>query len=511
MSRLRSGPGSTSRENRPAAPGPAAAPAEGLDLVNWKQVGSSGGTAITIEAGSSFTGNSPASNVTIQGNYIGVGPDGTTVEGNDVYGIQVAGQDNTIGGTTATTRNLIAGSGNVNTDGAGVAVINEIFSTAASGNVIEGNYIGVGADGETASPNNIGVLMGGASDNTIGGTTSGAGNVISGNTMAGISMDDDTADTVQGNIIGTNGGGGILVSDGASKDTIGGIGAGAGNVISSNTGNGVTVGSSATDSATVGIAIEGNSVTANSALGIDLGDDGVTPNDSGPAGPDDFQNYPVLSSATISGSNATITGTFDEDAEPDTTLRIEFFGDPTGFGQGATFLGSTSVTTDANADAATIEAAVSAPPAGDLITATATVTSTTATGINVGDTSEFSADITPTPSSTSTGDATSITSLTINPAPGTANQPSNVIVVVADTTNSDTTPTGEVDILANGSIVASGDLDGGTATIPVTLSADTYSITANYVGDNGFQRIDHADHHVRRQSPGASGRDLPSR
>jgi hypothetical protein len=380
-------------------PGSAGSVVQGLDLVNWKfsnQAG--GGEAITIEA----------NNVTIQGNYIGVGPNGTTLGSNDVYGINDHASNDIIGGA-GVLRNVIAGSGNNAQSSIGAGLIFE----GGAGNIIQGNYIGVGADGKTAVPNSIGVLLindtpSGGKGNTLGGTTSGAGNVISGNHMEGVDLDAEVGDTIQGNIIGRdstnttavpNAGGGILAHDTALKDIIGGTAAGAGNVISSNTGNGVTVGLNTSPPNSAGIDIEGNSITANTVLGISLAG-GTTPlgNDSmGHVGPNSLQNYPVLTSASIASGMVTIAGTFTESAEPNTTLTLDFFGDPgssSGHGQGAVFLGTTSITTDATG-VKTFSATVTAPPAGDVVTATATVTSTSASGITVGDTSEFSANVTP--------------------------------------------------------------------------------------------------------------------
>ena len=101
-----------------------------------------------------------------------------------------------------------------------------------------------------------------------------------------------------------------------------------------------------------GLAIEGNSIFSNGGLGIDLNRDGVTPNDILPGdpdtGPNNLQNFPVLTSVSSSGGTTTINGTLN--STPNTTFRIEFFAndmlDPSGNGEGQIFLGSTSVMTD---------------------------------------------------------------------------------------------------------------------------------------------------------------------
>ncbi len=473
-----------------SGPGSQGSIVQGLDIVNSSNPGFDEPAAgIEIEPGDS--------DITIQGNYIGVvaGPGGTmTAEGIDSYGIAVEGTGDTIGGTTPADRNVIAGNGAnpsfLAADGLGAGVY-----VTGQDNTIEGNYIGVASDGMTPVANALGIFLDGSSSNTIGGTTSGAGNVISGNTTGGIFADGDSNDTIEGNLIGTdsagdqvgNQGDGIELTDGASHDIIGGTGNGAGNTIEFNPGNGVTVGTSLTDT-TVGDDVEGNAISGNGGLGISLalGTTTLTNDAAGHTGPNDFQNYPTLSTATISGDTVTITGAFDEAAEPNTTLTLDFFGDTTGSGQGTVYLGSKSVTSDGNDDPFT--ATVTAPPSGAMITATATVasTSTNAASITVGDTSEFAPDITPTTSTTS--DSTSIM-LTPPTSAGTAGQPSNFTLAVTDTTNSNNIPAGEVDIVENGTTtIASGDLDGtGTASIPVTLPAGMYSITATYVGGSGFQ------------------------
>src|SRR5262249_17799157 len=124
-----------------------------------------------------------------------------------------------------------------------------------SGNTIQGNRIGTDAAGAVALPNVIGILVG-AGANTIGGATAGAGNVISGNSTSGILLSSG-GNLVQGNYIGTDASGtaalgnfnGIVAS--ASNNTIGGTAAGAGNIISGNRNDGVLV-------MGLGIVIQGN-------------------------------------------------------------------------------------------------------------------------------------------------------------------------------------------------------------------------------------------------------------
>ncbi|MGD2175184.1 MAG: right-handed parallel beta-helix repeat-containing protein, partial [Candidatus Brocadiaceae bacterium] len=129
-----------------------------------------------------------------------------------------------------------------------------------------------------------------------------------------------------------------------------------------------------------------NSIYANSGLGVELEEDGPTPNDEGDAdeGANDLQNYPVLSAASSDGASTKIAGTLN--STPNAGFTIEFFAneevDPSGYGEGQRYVGSTTVTTDADGEAAfevILPVAVEEP---DLITATATSAE--------GHTSEFS-------------------------------------------------------------------------------------------------------------------------
>ncbi len=70
-------------------------------------------------------------------------------------------------------------------------------------------------------------------------------------------------------------------------------------------------------------------------------------------GPNGLQNYPVLTSVRSTSGNVNITGSLE--SKPSTTYELEFFGndavDPSGFGEGRTFLGATNVTTNASGHA----------------------------------------------------------------------------------------------------------------------------------------------------------------
>ena len=215
---------------------------------------------------------------TIEGNIIGLNAAGTATADNPgsiADGIDVVGSNgNTIGGTQTGARNIISG----NVYGGAVGIW---LHASASTNIIANNYIGTDVTGTQARGNDVagilfGVFEGGADDaNTI------TGNVISGNIGDGIGSSGSPANNViQGNFIGTNAAGtaalpntgnGITLSNGSANNTIGGTTTGAGNVISGNTGYGIQVdGSSTTDN-----VLEGNYV------GTQVGGSGTLLNTSG--------------------------------------------------------------------------------------------------------------------------------------------------------------------------------------------------------------------------------------
>src|SRR5207248_6155761 len=122
--------------------------------------------------------------------------------------------------------------------------------------------------------------------------------------------------------------------------------------------------------------------------GIQLGsDDGVSPNDVSDldGGPNSLQNFPVVSAAIPSGTDTTIYATLN--SSPHTSFGIRFYSsgacDASGFGEGESYLGSTTVSTAGNGDASLFFVATPSLPAGSVVTATASDPQ--------GNTSEFSA------------------------------------------------------------------------------------------------------------------------
>jgi hypothetical protein len=333
----------------------------------------------------------------IAGNRIGTNADGSAAVGNALFGIFLLnnGITNTRIGTNADgvsdalERNILSG----NLGGAGV--IDEGQNT-----VIAGNYCGTDATGTLALGGGNIEVGDGASGALVGGTTATARNVISGNGY-GVELfgAGTNHDTIEGNFIGTDASGtaalgnsldGVLVEQGATDNTIGGTTAGAGNTIAFSGQAGIAI----TDASSTGNSIRGNSIHDNGGLGIDLvaaggplSGDSVTPNDYHDAdtGPNALQNFPVLSSVSIAGGMTQVSGVLD--SAPNSTFTLDFYAntlpDPSGHGEGQTYLGSQAVITDGNGHA-DFTATVAAPPAGQqFFSATATDASL--------NTSEFSA------------------------------------------------------------------------------------------------------------------------
>jgi CSLREA domain-containing protein len=381
----------------------------------------------------------------VQGNYIGTDVTGTLALGNGDYdGLLILTPNNTIGGTTLADRNIISGN-----KGQGL----RMQGSEASGNIVQGNFIGVDSTGTVALGNGTecchsGIVMHlGASNNLIGGSVPGAGNVISGNTADGITIADagTVGNIIAGNFIGTDVTGtqdigntfdGVVMTDGTSDNLIGGTDVGAGNVLSGNGANGVAIyqvgttgnlvqgnhiGTDVTGSlmlnnsghgvaiaagasnnliggtapaagnailfnnasgvllgsdAGTGNAILSNSIHANGDLGIDLGEDGVTLNDlfDMDGGSNNLQNFPFVTDVRNKGKGITIQGILV--SAGNTTFQIQFFSDdacdPSGYGEGQTYLGSAWVTTPP-VGRAQFKVTLQAPLAnGTFVTATAT-------------------------------------------------------------------------------------------------------------------------------------------
>jgi titin len=328
----------------------------------------------------------------VQANRIGTDINGNLNRGNAGEGVLVDNAPSTvIGGTSASARNIISANGN-----SGVS----ISGVDSTGTVIQGNYIGTdaaGSDSYNLGNGYDGVRVGANSSGTsIGGTATGAGNLIAFNDGDGVLVDRSTGNGILSNSIFENqGDAGNPQDPEYSGPTSYGLGIDLVSIVS-------------------GVGREGAGVTVNDTEDGDLGGN-------------KYQNFPVLTSAVSTGGNTTLQGTFN--STPNTNgFRLEFFSNaqcnealvgvppeygPWDYGEGQHYLGFTTVNTNASGDASVNITFPVAVADGWFITATATHPEN--------NTSEFSqchqvtAPPTPTPTPTTTPTVTRTPTPTATP------------------------------------------------------------------------------------------------
>jgi CSLREA domain-containing protein len=296
---------------------------------------------------------------TVQGNLIGTDVTGSVALGNRLAGVDIQNADsNLIGGNTAGARNVISG----NLD-SGFAIYGG--PTAAQGqgsannNRIEGNFVGTNAAGTAKIPNardGIAItITQGSAANTIGGATADKRNVISGNGRNGISIGIRLIDPLTGQLLPGTGGTGITVQnnyigtdvsgnnclgntlDGVFVDADSTTNTFSDNLIACNGRNGVFIPQNSNPA--VRILIDGNDIFSNAALGIDLGNPGITPNDpqDTDGGANLQQNFPTLTAfapsvtnpgadgrAIPSGTDSTISVNGTMNSTPNTTFTVQW-------------------------------------------------------------------------------------------------------------------------------------------------------------------------------------------
>ena len=408
----------------------------------------------------------------VAGNLIGTFNSGTTPKSNSIgVSIENGAQSNVIGTNgdgngDAAERNVISG----NTD-QGVY----IGGSGTNFNIVAGNLIGVDITGANPLGNgDNGVLIAdGAQSNRIGVNAGDAGaadepNVIGANTLSGITLSDPgtTFNTVSGNFIGTdtalgytslnNGEDGISIRNGAQSNTIGGSTALA-NFIRFNTQNGVGV----YDNGTTGNTIRFNSIDRNSELGIELG---------GTGRPNNLVTSPSITSVGY-GTTTTVAVSFV--SLPNGSYTIDFYASTVGDGEGNRWLGSVSVTTDANGQA--IPPTTFNLPANTLADTWITATATD----QAGDTSEFS----------NARELTALSSqVTVSPSitSATYGQPLTFTATVAPFGSGLSTPTGAIQFEVDGSPFGSAVtlVDGAGTSVGIsTLPAGDHTISGVYSGD----------------------------
>ena len=305
--------------------------------------------------------------VYVQGNYIGTNADGTVAIPNLGHGVLMNAGGHIVGGTAPGAGNLISGNG---ADG---------ISLGSPGHTIQGNLIGTDVSGTLALPNQSDGIETSRADRTlIGGTTPEARNVISGNRENGLrfgSLDNPANNPVrvEGNYIGLNRFGTGALGNGShginfkttAGNNVGGTSPGAGNVIAHNGESGI-----ASENSIIGGAVLSNSIHSNAELGIDIGDNGVSSDAVFPNA-----RRPTLTSVTNTDAGTVITGTIPNH-NSSTPYTIQFFSntacDPSGHGEGQTFIGQTTFTpTTQNVPVNFSHTVSPAVPGGTFITAVA--------------------------------------------------------------------------------------------------------------------------------------------
>jgi uncharacterized repeat protein (TIGR01451 family) len=343
------------------ATGTAALPNGGLDLqINSDNdvIGGTVAAARNVIAGNVLIGQT-STGALVQGNYFGTDETGGSPLVPRGGLLQIQGTRATIGGSAGVTPGgPCAGACNVFASGLSLSAP---FGEAGN-HVVQGNFLGTDVSGSVALGLSWGIEIADTTDNLIGGTDPAERNLISGNALDGVLIANTSfRNRIVGNLIGTdasgtgplpNGEGILCCGSGFGDDnTI------ERNVIAFNRGEGVViVGGPSFE--TVGNAILGNSIFANGYIGIDLGSgsggNGPTENDAGDgdAGPNGVQNFPVITRVTVADGETTIEGTLN--SRPDSAFHVELFRnsecDPSHFGEGETFLRSTTVTTGPTGD-----------------------------------------------------------------------------------------------------------------------------------------------------------------
>lgn len=417
--------------------------------------------------------NSGSGNL-VEGNLIGTDASGLNAVPNGNNGIDVEGEssDNVIGGPGAA-GNLVSGN---YLDG-----IYFFTDATTSGNVIAGNAIGVNLNGQALPNSSDGVEV--YDDVTIG--LAGAGNIISGNSGDGIDLD-GSGNVVEFNAIGSLGSGPNALAMGNTLNGItvyGGhniIGAnGSGNTIAFNGHAGVAVGFGTTSATASNNDIEGNFIFSNGGLGIDLGSNGVTANDSaGHSGPNALQDFPVLCNLSATAGAITITGTL-ANAATGSQYTIDLYNnsaaDLTGHGQGQNFIGSELVTIGAGG-AFTATFSVGAMPSGTVWSATATDAA--------GNTSEFSADLNATAAVQKQDPTIGLTS-SLNLATF-----GDSVTFTATVSGSAGSPTGTLSLYDGSTLLSSLTFSAGSPSTLLfttsTLSVASHSICVVYCGDGNY-------------------------
>jgi uncharacterized repeat protein (TIGR01451 family) len=394
----------------------------------------------------------PANGNQVQHNFIGVDINGgkaipnnvgvliNTPSQNEESAIMPQAMNNLIGGSRQQSGNLISG------NCVGIAIL-------TAGNFVENNLIGTDGNGSVALGNISDGLFVGGNSNTI------LDNLISGNGGDGVLITGD-GNNLQGNFIGTIFDGSSALKNAGNGVRIGGSLSGCNqgrteSPASGTAGNRNSIFGTDTDLSIIAFNGEAgvfvfagneneilqNSIHDNTGLGIDLAPIGPNKNNDcgSTSGANLLQNFPILTSAGATANSVTVAGTLNSTAN--SAFAIEFFAndscDPSGNGEGQTFVGTTKVITDGNCNASFTVTLNASGAAGKSITATATDL--------LGNTSEFSACTPATPR----GADLQITKTIANPPPSGAVVPGSSITYLLTVTNNGPDPASSVVVTDN--------------------------------------------------------------
>jgi titin len=425
-----------------AAEVPAAA---GIQIQRTQQVLVGGTTAAARNVVAAGVFLTSATNITIQGNYIGTDVTGSRANGTYNIGLQLLTSSNVlVGGTAPGAGNLISGHNQ-----GGIEI------SESSNNVVQQNLVGTDASGTKVIGNGqLGIWDQRGNANVIGGTSVAARNVFSGNGYYGVELLDTVNDVVQGNFIGTdssglralaNGQGGILLDMTdptiVSGSLVGGNTVGAGNLISANSGYGVVdewshagavpattnqiignrIGTNASGTAPLGNGldgvfvnssvsgdtVQGNVIAYNNGAGIHVGQTRTDVNvhvslsrnliwsnaglgiDLAPlghvdcTGPSAGPNDYTPCPVILTATTGTVTGTACAGCQVE-VFQASAVADDLSHGEGAIYMGSAVANT---AGAWSLSLVAGQVTSGELVTATAT------TGQSPLETSEFGANV----------------------------------------------------------------------------------------------------------------------
>ena len=513
---------------------------QGLVMNNW----SHGGPVISQPGGNALYFNTAAGGNVVRGNFFGTDATGLAPLLNGRNGVVMVNDTSadTIGGADPASRNIFA-IGTPDGVGALTSTINSggIYLTNDNGTVVQGNYVGVNANGDafadvTPQAGTYGITVLDSTHVLIGGTAAGAGNVTSSIWVGSNLKYQEGHNTVQGNTVGLNAAGtlptpgqaGVIVARSA-YNLIGGNTPGAGNLIAYENAAAVYV-SADNQSVVLHTIVAGNTIGTDATGTLDFHDlDGVviaaTANQIG--GPDaswgntiaHSQNYgliiwnpapagismdnQILSNRMFANANGEISSTQPQTmtpimslvattstgvfaagvlgGTPGTTYTVQLFSDTAadalGHAEGRTLL--TTIHATARADGLVTFSALL--PAG-AVPAPIGVITATATG-PTGNTSAFSLSMPKGgPVSTLVAEGATVSTTTFG-------QNTTLVGVVVSGASLWVKPTGGIVFVDNGKVLGAGFVDPATGVAFFTtnsLGVGSHSIVAVYTGDAVF-------------------------